>query len=76
MASEKLQEFLAEMKAMGREAVKDVRQTVHEAYFGAPEHAPEPGAPMNKLPRETYEEKHKTKSDVSTDKQHEYDHDQ
>ncbi|OWK35152.1 hypothetical protein [Fimbriiglobus ruber] len=72
MASEKLQEFLAEMKAMGREAVKDVRQTVHEAYFGAPEHAPEPGAPLNKTARETYEEKHSVDHSTIKDVQHEF----
>jgi hypothetical protein len=59
----KLNEFLAEVKAMGRELTKDVRQTVNEVYFEKGEHAPEPGAPLNKLPRETYEEKHKSESE-------------
>lgn len=33
--------------AMGREAIKDVRNTLHETYFGRGEHAGEPGAPLN-----------------------------
>jgi hypothetical protein len=33
--------------AMGREAIKDIRNTVHEIYFGRGEHAGEPGAPLN-----------------------------
>lgn len=37
---------------MGREAIKDVRQTVHESYFGQPEHAPELGTPMNPTSQE------------------------
>ena len=28
----------AELKAMGREAIKDVRGTLHETFFGQPEH--------------------------------------
>ncbi|WP_088256929.1 hypothetical protein [Fimbriiglobus ruber] len=58
MASDKWKEFIGEVAAMGREGIKDIRQTVNEIYFGSPEHAPEPGAPLNKLPRETYEQKH------------------
>jgi hypothetical protein len=37
----------AELKAMGREAIKDVRNTLHESYFGRPEGIGEPGAPLN-----------------------------
>lgn len=37
----------AELKAMGREAIKDVRGAVHESYFGKPEHAAEIGTPLN-----------------------------
>jgi hypothetical protein len=37
----------AELKAMGREAVKDVRNTLHETYFGQREGPGEPGAPLN-----------------------------
>lgn len=37
----------AELKAMGREAVKDVRNTVHEVFFGQREGPGEPGAPLN-----------------------------
>jgi hypothetical protein len=37
----------AELKAMGREAIKDVRNTVHEVFFGQREGIGEPGAPLN-----------------------------
>jgi hypothetical protein len=37
----------AELKAMGREAVKDVRNTIHEVFFGQREGPGEPGAPLN-----------------------------
>ena len=37
----------AGVRAMAREAVKDIRQTMHETYFGKPEHASEPGTPLN-----------------------------
>lgn len=53
-----MKEFLAQMEAAGREAVKDVRATVHEIYSGRPEHAAEVGAPGNVLQREAYEAKH------------------
>src|SRR5713101_5694525 len=43
----------AEVKAMGREAIKDVRNTIHETFFGKPEHMAEPGAPLNPTPQET-----------------------
>lgn len=33
--------------SMFREAAKDVRSTVHESFFGRPEHAAEPGSPGN-----------------------------
>lgn len=36
-----------QLAAMGREMVKDVRSSVHESFFGRPEHAAEPGTPGN-----------------------------
>lgn len=41
----------AEVKAMAREAVKDVRSTVNEVFLGSPELGGEPGAPMNPTPQ-------------------------
>ena len=46
MAKDKSYSIAGQAKAMLREAVKDVRGTLHETYFGRPEHAGEPGAPM------------------------------
>jgi hypothetical protein len=43
----------AELKAMGREAVKDIRGTLHQAYFGQPEHMSEMGTPLNPTPQMT-----------------------
>jgi hypothetical protein len=43
----------AELKAMGREAIKDIRGTVHESFFGKPEHASELGTPLNPTPQMT-----------------------
>jgi len=37
----------AELKAMAREAVKDVRDTVNQAFFGQGDGQREPGAPLN-----------------------------
>ena len=37
----------AELKAMGREAIKDIRNTIHESFFGQREGLGEPGAPLN-----------------------------
>jgi hypothetical protein len=37
----------AELAAIGREAIKDVRATLMESYFGKPEHASEPGTPLS-----------------------------
>ncbi len=37
----------AELAAMGREMIKDVRGTLMESYFGKPEHASEPGTPLS-----------------------------
>lgn len=57
--SDKWKEFMAELKAIGREAIKDVRQTINEVAFEKPEHAPEPGTPLNQMTqREIYETKH------------------
>ncbi|QEL18777.1 hypothetical protein [Limnoglobus roseus] len=47
----------AELKAMAREAVKDVRQTLNESYFGQGEHAPEMGTPLNPTPYETTQDR-------------------
>jgi len=41
----------AELKAMGREGVKDIRATLHETYFGQPEHMSEAGSPLNPTPQ-------------------------
>jgi hypothetical protein len=43
----------AEVRAMAREAVKDIRGTIHETFFGKPEHAPEMGTPLNPTPQMT-----------------------
>lgn len=43
----------SELKSMVREGVKDIRATLHESYFGQPEHAPEMGTPLNPTPQET-----------------------
>ena len=43
----------AELKAMGREAIKDVRGTIHETFFGQPEHMSEMGTPLNPTPQMT-----------------------
>ncbi|WP_435008071.1 hypothetical protein P12x_005340 [Tundrisphaera lichenicola] len=40
-------EFPGEVKAIGREAMKDVRGTIMEVFFGKPEHQSEPGTPLN-----------------------------
>lgn len=41
----------AELKAMAREAVKDIRGTVHQSFFSQPEHAAEMGTPLNPTPQ-------------------------
>lgn len=43
----------AELKAMGREAIKDVRNTLHETYFGQSEHMSELGVPLCPTPQMT-----------------------
>ena len=43
--------------SIGREAVKDVRDTVHQVFFGQSEGIGEPGAPLNPLPSEVAEER-------------------
>jgi hypothetical protein len=43
----------AQGKAILREAVKDVRSTLHQVFFGQPEHMPEPGTPLNPTPQLT-----------------------
>jgi hypothetical protein len=42
----------AELKAMAREAVKDVRSTVMETFLGSPELGGEPGTPLNPTPQQ------------------------
>ena len=37
----------AEINAMTREAVKDVRNSIHQVFFGKGEGMGEPGAPLN-----------------------------
>jgi len=37
----------AEVKAMGREAIKDVRGSIHEVFYGKAEGISEIGAPMS-----------------------------
>jgi len=37
----------AELAAIGREAIKDVRGTLMETYFGKQEHVSEPGTPLS-----------------------------
>ena len=39
--------FGAQLAAMWREGVKDVRQTINEVFFGKGEHMAEAGTPMN-----------------------------
>lgn len=43
--------FKAELAAMAREAVKDVREKVMEAGFGQREGPGEPGTPLNPTPQ-------------------------
>jgi hypothetical protein len=50
-----------------REAINDVRQTVEEVYFDKPEHAMEPGTPMNPTQREVYEQKHEAQPQKDMD---------
>lgn len=41
----------AEIKALGREAIKDVRSTISEVFLGSPELGGEPGTPLNPTPQ-------------------------
>ena len=43
--------MVAELKAMAREAVKDIRSTVNETFLGSPEFGGEPGTPLNPTPQ-------------------------
>ncbi len=43
----------AQLAAMGREAVKDVRGTMHETFFGQKEGYGELGTPLNPTPQMT-----------------------
>lgn len=52
-----VQDLAATAPALAREAVNDVRSTVHQAFWGQPEAAPGVGTPMNPTQREIYEEK-------------------
>lgn len=48
----------SELAAMGREGLKDIRQTMNEAFFGVGEHAPEMGTPLNPVQREIFDARH------------------
>jgi hypothetical protein len=41
----------AELRAMGREAVKDIRGKMMETFFGSQEMSTEPGVPLNPTPQ-------------------------
>jgi hypothetical protein len=41
----------AELRAMGREAVKDIRGTMMETFFGSQEMTTEPGVPLSPTPQ-------------------------
>jgi hypothetical protein len=45
--------FWAEMAVIFREAVNDVRDRMHQVFFGQAERASEPGAPMAPTPQMT-----------------------
>jgi hypothetical protein len=45
------QSFSSSVAAIFREAIKDVRGTLMESYFGRPEHPGEPGTPFNPTPQ-------------------------
>ena len=47
----KLPKLGAELEAMGREMVKDIRGTIHQAFFNQMEHNSEPGTPLNPTPQ-------------------------
>jgi hypothetical protein len=49
--------FSSEIRASAREAIKDIRNTVHETFFGKPEHMPEPGAPLQPTQAEMTKER-------------------
>jgi hypothetical protein len=46
----------AEVKAMAREGVKDIRSTINEVFLGSPELGGEPGTPMNPTPQQVTED--------------------
>ena len=46
----------AELRAMAREAVNDVRGTVHETYFGRPEKPQELGVPLSPTSQQVTQE--------------------
>ena len=41
----------AELRAMGREAVKDTREKIMETFFGSQERSMEPGVPLSPTPQ-------------------------
>ena len=43
--------FGAELRAIGREALKDIRGKMMETFFGSPEHSTEPGVPLSPTPQ-------------------------
>jgi hypothetical protein len=42
----------AQARALGREAVKDIRSTIMETFYGSPELGGEPGTPLNPTPQQ------------------------
>lgn len=43
--------FGAEVDALLREMGKDLRGTLHQIFYGQPEHPSEPGTPLNPTPQ-------------------------
>lgn len=50
--------FGGEMRQIGREAVNDVRGTLHQAFFGSPEHPSGLGTPMSPTPQQVMDNLH------------------
>lgn len=59
----------AELKAIGREAMKDVRQTMNQVMFNSSEHAPEIGTPLNPVQREEFAARHQETKPKPKDKE-------
>jgi hypothetical protein len=43
--------FSAQLSAIAREAVKDIRTTINEVFLDSPERGGEPGTPLNPTPQ-------------------------